>query len=88
MAARVTTLAFDGVDFKRVEAEVQLTSGQMAFCVVGLGDKAVAESRERVRGAFAGLSTGFTPFTGRDRAKPRILIQYQSKSGAHKLKLT
>jgi magnesium chelatase family protein len=34
---------------------VQLTTGQHAFVVVGLADKAVAESRERVRGAFAGL---------------------------------
>jgi len=55
MTARVTTLAFEGAEARRVEAEVQLTSGQIAFCVVGLGDKAVTESRERVRGAFAGM---------------------------------
>src|SRR5262249_39848121 len=35
--------------------EVQTTRGQFAFVVVGLADKAVAEARERVRGAFAGL---------------------------------
>lgn len=55
MPARVTTLAFEGAKAHRVEAEVQLTSGNPAFVVVGLGDKAVAESRERVRGAFAGM---------------------------------
>ncbi len=55
MPARITTLAFEGAEARRVEAEVGLTGGQVAFHVVGLGDKAVAESRERVRGAFAGI---------------------------------
>ncbi|PXA84705.1 AAA family ATPase, partial [Caulobacter sp. D4A] len=55
MAAKVVTVAFEGVEARRVDVEVQLTGGQVAFAVVGLADKAVAESRERVRGAFAGL---------------------------------
>ncbi|PZQ63397.1 MAG: AAA family ATPase [Phenylobacterium zucineum] len=55
MAARVVTLAFSGVDAVRVEVEVQFTGGEKAFMLVGLGDKAVAESRERVRAAFTGL---------------------------------
>ncbi|HEX7800111.1 MAG TPA: YifB family Mg chelatase-like AAA ATPase [Asticcacaulis sp.] len=55
MPARVTTVAFEGAEARRVEAEVVLTNGHIAFQVVGLGDKAVAESRERVRGAFAGM---------------------------------
>jgi magnesium chelatase family protein len=55
MAARVVTVAFQGVEAVRVEVEVQLTGGESAFIVVGLGDKAVGESRERVRAAFAGL---------------------------------
>lgn len=55
MPSRIVTIAFEGAETRRVEAEVQLTSGQVAFAVVGLGDKAVAESRERVRGAFAGM---------------------------------
>ncbi|MCA1934229.1 MAG: YifB family Mg chelatase-like AAA ATPase [Asticcacaulis sp.] len=55
MPARVTTVAFEGAKAHRVEAEVQITSGNLAFVVVGLGDKAVAESRDRVRGAFAGM---------------------------------
>ena len=55
MAARVTTLAFLGVEARPVEVEVQLTAGEQKFVLVGLGDKAVAESRERVRAAFAGL---------------------------------
>jgi len=55
MAARVVTVAFEGVEARRVDVEVQLTTGQQVFVIVGLADKAVAESRERVRGAFAGL---------------------------------
>jgi magnesium chelatase family protein len=55
MVARVVTVAFQGVEARRVDVEVQLTGGEHHFVVVGLGDKAVAESRERVRGAFTGL---------------------------------
>jgi magnesium chelatase family protein len=51
----VVTVAFEGVEPRRVDVEVQLVGGLPRFTVVGLGDKAVAESRERVRGAFAGL---------------------------------
>ena len=55
MVARVVTVAFQGVEARRVEVEVQFTSGETGTIIVGLGDKAVGESRERVRGAFAGL---------------------------------
>ncbi len=55
MVSRVVTVAFQGVDARRVDVELQLTGGEAHFVVVGLGDKAVAESRERVRGAFTGL---------------------------------
>jgi magnesium chelatase family protein len=55
MVARVVTVAFEGVDARRVDVEVQMTSGAVYFAVVGLGDKAVAESRERVRSAFTSL---------------------------------
>jgi len=55
MAVRVVSLAFEGVEARRVDVEVQTTGGQVAFMLVGLADKAVAEARERVRGAFAGL---------------------------------
>ena len=55
MVAKVVTVAFEGVEARRVDVEVQLTGGQVCFVLVGLGDKAVGESRERVRAAFAGL---------------------------------
>lgn len=55
MAARVVTLAFSGVEAVRVDVQVQFTAGAFAFVVVGLVDKAVAESRERVIAAFTGM---------------------------------
>lgn len=55
MAGQVVTVAFQGVDARRVDVEVAWTQSNPAFHIVGLADKAVAESRERVRGAFVGL---------------------------------
>jgi magnesium chelatase family protein len=55
MAARVVTVAFQGVEARRVDVQVQFTSGDAKFFLVGMGDKAISESRERVRAAFSGL---------------------------------
>ena len=55
MVARVQTVAFQGIDILPIEVQVQITSGLPAFVVVGLPDKAVAESRERVRAALSAL---------------------------------
>jgi magnesium chelatase family protein len=58
MMARVVTVAFEGVEARRVDVEVQVSNGgglDGAFFIVGLADKAVTESRERVRAAFTGL---------------------------------
>ncbi len=52
MVARVATMAFEGVEARPVDVQVQVASGAVAFTIVGLGDKAVAESRERVRAAL------------------------------------
>ena len=58
MVARVATLAFEGVEARPVDVQIQISSGTVAFTIVGLGDKAVGESRERVRAALiaSGLS--------------------------------
>src|SRR5258705_966616 len=58
MVARVRTVAFQGVEVIEVETQVTIASGLPAFTVVGLPDKAVAESRERVRAALASLGLG------------------------------
>ncbi|MGE3782236.1 MAG: YifB family Mg chelatase-like AAA ATPase, partial [Alphaproteobacteria bacterium] len=61
MVARVRTVAFLGVEIVDVETQVTIAAGLPAFTVVGLPDKAVAESRERVRAALAALGLGLPP---------------------------
>ena len=61
MVARIRTVAFQGVEVIDVETQVTIASGLPAFTVVGLPDKAVAESRERVRAALASLGLGLPP---------------------------
>ena len=48
MVSIVSTVAYLGLEARGVEVQVQLIAGLPAFNVVGLGDKAVGESRERV----------------------------------------
>ena len=58
MVAHVTTIAFSGVDAVPVDVQVMVAPGKMGMHIVGLADKAVAESRERVQAALhaSGLS--------------------------------
>jgi magnesium chelatase family protein len=55
MTAHCRSLAFHGVDTVAVDVQAQISPGLPAFSVVGLGDKAIAESRERVRAAIHAL---------------------------------
>lgn len=52
MTARVNTVAFSGIEAQKVDVQVQIAPGRILFMIVGLADKAVAESRERVRAAL------------------------------------
>jgi len=52
MVTRVSTVAFEGIEARTVDVQVQISPGAVAFTIVGLPDKAVAESRERVRSAL------------------------------------
>ena len=61
MVARVSTVAFRGIDAEAVDVQAQMASGLPAFSIVGLGDKAVAESRERVRAALVAIGLGLPP---------------------------
>ncbi|MBS0502497.1 MAG: ATP-binding protein, partial [Proteobacteria bacterium] len=61
MVAIVSTAAYLGLEARAVEVQVQLTPGMPKFVVVGLPDKAVAESRERVRSAIAALGLSLPP---------------------------
>src|SRR5208282_780021 len=55
MIARINTVAFQGVDVLDIDVQVQMGAGLPAFTLVGLPDKAVAESRERVRAALSAM---------------------------------
>lgn len=55
MVARIKTAAFSGIETTEVDVQVQLSNGLPAFTIVGLADKAVAESRERVRAALSAM---------------------------------
>jgi magnesium chelatase family protein len=57
MLARIATFAIDGIDPRHVSVEVDIRAGLPAFTIVGLGDAAVRESRDRVRSAI--LNSGF-----------------------------
>ncbi|MEO1091467.1 MAG: YifB family Mg chelatase-like AAA ATPase [Pseudomonadota bacterium] len=59
--AEARTVAFQGIEVKPVDVQVQLGAGLPAFAVVGLADKAVGESRERVRAALASLGLALPP---------------------------
>jgi magnesium chelatase family protein len=52
MLARVATFCIDGLDSRPVTVEVDIRPGLPAFSIVGLGDTAVREARERARAAL------------------------------------
>src|SRR6187200_1840463 len=58
MVSRVRTVAFQGIEAVPVDVQVMIAPGKMNIHIVGLPDKAVAESRERVQAALhaSGLS--------------------------------
>ena len=58
MYGQIATVAFVGIEAKPVEVQVRISSGGHVFAVVGLPDKAVAESRERVRNALHAVGLG------------------------------
>jgi magnesium chelatase family protein len=61
MYGQMSTVAFVGVEARPVEVQVRITPGNPAFQIVGLPDKAVAESKERVRNAMHAVGLGM-PF--------------------------
>jgi magnesium chelatase family protein len=61
MVAFVSTVAFEGIEAKPVDVQVQLTPGLAAFIVVGLPDKAVNEAKERVRAALVASGLALPP---------------------------
>ena len=62
MYGRMSTVAFVGIEARAIEVEVRISPGKHVFTIVGLPDKAVAESRERVRSALHATGLGL-PWT-------------------------
>lgn len=77
--ARVNSFAFAGIDAQRVEVQVQIAAGLPTFLMVGLPDKAVGESRERVRAALTAMGLSLPP--------KRVLVNLApadiTKEGSH-----
>lgn len=65
MFSRLNTVAFQGIETITIDVQAQISSGMNRFTIVGLPDKAVAESRERVHSAFRaiGLALPFQKIT-------------------------
>jgi magnesium chelatase family protein len=77
--ARVTTFAIDGVSSRRVTVECDVRrSGLPAFTLVGLADRAVRESRDRVKSAI--VNAGFEFPEG--RITVNLAPAYLRKEGA------
>ena len=79
MIARVLTAVPTGFDGQPVTVECDITKGLPAFIIVGLADKAVAESRERVRSAI--VNSGLTFPT--QRVTINLAPASLAKEGSH-----
>jgi len=77
MLARLCTFTIDGVEPRPVTVEVDLRSGLPGFTIVGLGDAAVRESRERIHSAI--INSGFQ-FPG-NRITANLAPAYLRKAG-------
>jgi len=79
MICTTETVALNGIEILPVEAQVNIASGIPGFVIVGLPDKAVSESRERVRAVLGNL--------GAEMPAARITVNLTPadviKEGAH-----
>lgn len=79
MVARINTVAFQGIKVQPVDVQVQIANGMPALTLVGLADKAVAESKERVRSALHALGLSLPP----KRITINLAPADVSKEGSH-----
>ncbi len=79
MVTRIKTVAFQGIDILEVDVQAQISNGLPNFIVVGLPDKAVGESRERVRAALHALGLALPPKRITINLAPSDVL----KEGAH-----
>ncbi|NKD77560.1 YifB family Mg chelatase-like AAA ATPase [Haematospirillum sp. H1815] len=79
MISRVYTVAFQGIETVPIEVQVSIASGLPAFTIVGLPDKAVGESRERVRSALGAIGLALPP----KRITVNLAPADMTKEGSH-----
>ncbi|MEM7061037.1 MAG: YifB family Mg chelatase-like AAA ATPase [Pseudomonadota bacterium] len=79
MVARAHTVAFLGVEAQPVEVQCAVSPGLPAFTLVGLPDKAVSESKERVRSALTAIGVALPPHRITINLSPADL----PKAGSH-----
>lgn len=77
--AHIYTVAFQGIEAREVDVQVHIAPGQPVFNVVGLADKAVAESRERVRAALSAIGLALPP----ERITVNLAPADLPKEGSH-----
>ena len=78
--SHIYTVAFQGIEAREVDVQVHIgDGGNGQFNVVGLADKAVGESRERVRATFRALGLALPPQRITVNLSPADLI----KEGSH-----
>ncbi len=79
MVIHVTSVAFNGIEVTSVDVQLQITSGLPSFTIVGLADKTISESKERVRAALGSF--------GLSLPAKKILVNlapaYLLKEGSH-----
>ena len=61
MVTHINTLSIHGMDSVPVDVQVHISNGIPAFNIVGLPDKAIAESKERVRAALNSVGLSLPP---------------------------
>ncbi|CAK6514481.1 MAG: YifB family Mg chelatase-like AAA ATPase [Rickettsia helvetica] len=55
MIIHIASLTLNGIDVIDVDMQVQISPGIPAFTIVGLADKTIAESKERVKAALSSI---------------------------------
>lgn len=79
MVAHVNTIAFEGINPTNVDAQVHISSGMPAFSIVGLPDKAIGESKDRIRSALSSIGLSLPPSRITVNLAPADLL----KEGSH-----
>ena len=79
LLVRVSSVAFQGIEVVPIDVQCQLGNGLPAFTLVGLADKAVTESRERVRAALSAIGLSLPP----KRITVNLAPADRQKEGSH-----